>query len=45
MEYFYNDGKIIAEIITNHFIDPETAQVKRLNKAEFISAIKEIYEK
>ncbi|MBA3012079.1 MAG: AAA family ATPase [Proteobacteria bacterium] len=44
MEYFYNDSKNVAAIITDKFIDQKTSQIKRLEKNDFISAIKGIYE-
>ncbi|WP_300461252.1 AAA family ATPase [Desulfobacula sp.] len=44
MEYFYNDNKNVAAIITDKFIGHETSQIKRLEKKEFISAIRGIYE-
>ncbi len=44
MEYFYNDSKNVSEIVTDKFIDKETSKIKKLNKKEFIAAIKKIYE-
>lgn len=46
MEYFYNEGKNIAEIITDKFIDKETSQIKWIqDNKEFKQALIDIYNK
>lgn len=46
MEYFYNDGKSVAEIIGDAFIDKTTSQVKWIKEdRDFIHAIEAIIEK
>ncbi len=43
MDYFYNDAKSVSEIIGSNFIDPKIGEIKRLDKDDFIQAIKSIY--
>jgi 5-methylcytosine-specific restriction protein B len=45
MEYFYNDGKTISEIIGTAFIDPMTCQVKPLSGNALIDSIQQIYQR
>jgi 5-methylcytosine-specific restriction enzyme B len=45
MEYFYNDGKSIARIVGEEFIDPKTCSPKRLKGDDFIGAVRRIYER
>jgi 5-methylcytosine-specific restriction enzyme B len=43
-EYFYNDGKAIARIIGEAFIDTRTCSPKMLEGDDFVAAIARIYE-
>lgn len=44
MDYFYNDAKTVSDIIGSNLIDPQTGQLKELEKESFIQAIKSIYQ-
>jgi len=43
MEYFYNDGKTVAYIIGDSFVDAKTCSPKPLEGDAFVAAIKKIY--
>jgi 5-methylcytosine-specific restriction protein B len=44
MEYFYNDGEAIAEVVTDAFIDKRTSQIKWISSdSEFKNAILQVY--
>lgn len=44
MEYFYNDGEAIADVVTDAFIDRKTSQIKWISSdSEFKNAILQVF--